>query len=97
MFSARRDCSKYEALLRRALPAGGLQRKQSSCVGSQNLRSVFLRHVDSLQAPQHLLDAADLMRVVAPRQNLAGSGKGDSQLNCPWVEVNRVVIEPLQV
>src|SRR5690242_6739014 len=86
---------------RTAVQIGPLQQslaaKQVLGVTAEDARFVGLGDRQATDARQHLLQAPDLMRVIASRKDVTGAGELDCQPQRSGVEIYRVIIKPLQV
>src|ERR1019366_3185210 len=71
--------------------------QQPRGVASENRGPVRFGDIQPANAFQHARDAADLVRVVAARQNVLNAGERDPQLKRVPIEVDGVVVELLQV
>src|SRR5690606_12363282 len=71
--------------------------QQARGVSTQDVPPVVVANVDPPQRVEHLLDAADLVGVVAAGQDVVGAREPDRELDGIGVEVQRVVIEPPEI
>src|ERR1043166_9230968 len=78
-------------------PGRGSEPEQPRGVSAQDLSLLLLRDVESPDHLEHPRNAADLVRIVAPGQDLAGAGELDREAERLRIEVHRVVVEGLQV
>src|SRR5436190_15588220 len=74
-----------------------IQREKLRGVAAEDCRFVCTRNLQCGDAGEHLLQASDLMRIVAAGQDVSGAGELDGQPQRARVEIDRVVIELLQV
>ncbi len=68
-------------------PGVALEAQQPRCVQAGDGRSGTFLDVESAQALPHLGQTPDLVRIVAARQQVVGSGKFDGELESPEIEV----------
>src|SRR5688500_18448908 len=66
-------------------------------VAAQNLRAVSVGDRETADARQHLRNAPDLVRVIAAGEDVTNAGELHRQSLCRGVEVDRIVVEALQM
>src|SRR5436853_1975063 len=74
-----------------------IESQQLRRVAAEDGRFVRIRHLQCVNAREHFLQAADLVRVVAAGEDVIGAGELDGQPQCPWIEVDGVVVELLEI
>src|SRR5438034_565350 len=74
-----------------------IQREKLRGVAAEDCRFVCTRDLQCGDAGEHLLQASDLMRIVAAGEDVIGAGEVDGQPQRARVEVDRIVVELLQV
>src|SRR5213592_382870 len=74
-----------------------IQREKLCGVAAEDCRFVCTRDLQCGDAGEHLLQASDLMRIVAAGEDVIGAAEVDGQPQRARVEVDRVVVELLQV
>ena len=74
-----------------------LNSEQARSVSTQNHLALFFGHPHGLQAFKHLGDAADLVRVVAAGEDLAGAAEADGQLKRARIEVNGIEVKLFKI
>ena len=80
----------WVALRSAALPS-------SRAVAAQDGGALLGRDRERLETLLHARDAADLVRIVAAGEHVVGAGEGDRQRERSGIEVDRVVVEALEV
>src|SRR5438270_12953418 len=74
-----------------------LNSEQARGVAAEDELAVGVGDPHGLQALQHLGDAADLVRVVAAGEDLAGAGEADGQLKRARIEVDGIEEELFEI
>src|SRR5438552_10832142 len=78
-------------------PHSSIQREKLRGVAAEDCQFVCTRDLQCGDAGEHLLQASDLMRIVAAGEDVIGAAEVDGQPQRARVEVDRVVVELLQV